>query len=189
MPTATRPAADSGLDFSKIFTSLDYWFQADFSAGLRAEVHGTAATERGGNQSTRHRSRHRRTGPSERPRKSVGTAEGVGRDRRSTSRGRSVSLHADIAQDLIDKMVQMLNWYPPPLAKFCKPCGAAFPGCGRTFQRVPLCSNFLAVKRALDWCPKRWAASGGLDATLLDTDLIESFCAENEKDQKHVKIP
>ncbi len=53
-------------------------------------------------------------------------------------------LHADIAQDLIDKMVQMLNAVPAALAKFCKPCGAAFPGCGRAFQRVPLCSNFLS---------------------------------------------
>jgi hypothetical protein len=49
--------------------------------------------------------------------------------------------------------------------------------------------DLLSGEMRVSWCPKRWAASGGLDATLLDTDLIESFCAENEKDLKHVKIP
>ena len=33
------PAPDSGLDFSTVFRSLqDYWFEADFSAGMRAEI-------------------------------------------------------------------------------------------------------------------------------------------------------
>ncbi len=70
------PAANSGLDFSKIFTSLhDYWFQAGFH-GLRAEVHGTAATEKEAISLRDTVRGHRRTGLSERPRKSVGTAEG-----------------------------------------------------------------------------------------------------------------
>jgi hypothetical protein len=106
------PAAKSGLDFSKIFTSLhDYWFQADFSAGMRAEVHGTTATEKDA-ANLRDAVRGivglgRLNVPENQP-ELLRVWDGITVDQQ----GRSVALHADIAQDLIDKMVQLLTTSP-----------------------------------------------------------------------------
>jgi hypothetical protein len=106
------PAANSGLDFSKIFSSLhDYWFQADFSAGMRAEVHGTTGTEKSA-ISLRDAVRGlvglgRLNVPENQP-ELLKVWDAITVDQQ----GRSISLHADIAQDLIDKMVLMLNAIP-----------------------------------------------------------------------------
>jgi hypothetical protein len=106
------PAANSGLDFSKIFTSLhDYWFQADFSAGMRAEVHGTTATEKDAvnlRDTVRGIVGLGRLNVPENQPELLRVWDGITVDQQ----GRSVSLHADIAQDLIDKMVRMLNAVP-----------------------------------------------------------------------------
>lgn len=106
------PAANSSLDFSKIFTSLhDYWFQADFSAGLRAEVHGTTGTERDAmnlRDAVRGLVGLGRLNVPENQSELLKVWDGITVDQQ----GRSVSLHADIAQDLIDKMVQMLTTLP-----------------------------------------------------------------------------
>jgi len=107
------PAANSGLDFSRIFSSLhDYWFQADFSAGLRAEVHGTTGTEKDA-MNLRDAVRGlvglgRLNVPENQP-ELLKVWDGITVDQQ----GRSISLHADIAQDLIDKMVLLLNAIPP----------------------------------------------------------------------------
>jgi len=106
------PAAKSGLDFSRIFTSLhDYWFQADFSAGMRAEVHGTAATEKEAislRDTVRGLVGLGRLSVPENQSELLKVWDAITVDQQ----GRSVSLRADIAQDLIDKMVQMLNAVP-----------------------------------------------------------------------------
>lgn len=106
------PAANSGLDFSKIFSSLhDYWFQADFSAGLRAEVHGTMGTEKDA-MNLRDTVRGlvglgRLNVPENQP-ELLKVWDGITVDQQ----GRSISLHGDIAQSLIDKLVLMLNAVP-----------------------------------------------------------------------------
>jgi hypothetical protein len=106
------PAANSGLDFSKIFSSLhDYWFQADFSAGIRAEVHGTAGTEKeamGLRDAVRGLVGLGRLNVPENQPELLKVWDAITVDQQ----GRSISLHADIAQDLIDRMVQMLNAVP-----------------------------------------------------------------------------
>jgi hypothetical protein len=106
------PAANSGLDLSKIFNSLhNYWFQADFSAGMRAEVHGTTGTEKeavGLRDAIRGLVGLGRLNVPENQPELLKVWDGITVDQQ----GRSVSLHADIAQDLIDKMVQMLTAIP-----------------------------------------------------------------------------
>jgi hypothetical protein len=106
------PAANSGLDFSRIFSSLhDYWFQADFSAGLRAEVHGTAGTEKDAvnlRDTVRGIVGLGRLSVPENQSELLKVWDAITVDQQ----GRAISLHADIAQDLIDKMLQMLNAVP-----------------------------------------------------------------------------
>jgi hypothetical protein len=106
------PAANSGLDFTKIFLSLqDYSFEADFSAGLRAQVHGTTRTEKDA-VSLRDAVRGvvglgRLNVPENQP-DLLKVWDGITVDQQ----GRSVSIHADITQDLIDRIVQLLNGVP-----------------------------------------------------------------------------
>jgi hypothetical protein len=103
------PAASSGLDFSAIFRGLhDYWFQANFSTGMRAEVHGTTAAEKDA-VNLRDAIRGvvglgRLNVPENQP-ELLKVWDGISVDQQ----GRSISLHADIAQDLIDKLVRMLS--------------------------------------------------------------------------------
>jgi hypothetical protein len=103
------PAANSGLDFSAIFRGLhDYWFQADFSAGMRAEVHGTTATEKDAvnlRDAVRGVVGLGRLNVPENQPEMLKVWDGITVDQQ----GRSVSLHADISQDLIDKMVRLLS--------------------------------------------------------------------------------
>jgi hypothetical protein len=106
------PAANSGLDFSKIFRSLqDYWFQADFSAGLRSEVHGTTRTEKDAvnlRDAVRGIVGLGRLNVPENQSELLKVWDGITVDQQ----GQSVAIHADVAQDLIDKMVQMLSAAP-----------------------------------------------------------------------------
>jgi len=106
------PAANSGLDLSAIFRNLhDYWFEADFSAGMRAEVHGTTATEK---DAIKLRDIVRgvvglgRLNVPENQPELLKVWDGINVDQQ----GRSISLHADITQGLIDKMVQILSGAP-----------------------------------------------------------------------------
>jgi hypothetical protein len=107
------PAAGSGFDFSRLFRNLeDTWFQADFSAGLRAEVHGTTASDKDA-VSLRDTVRGvvglgRLNVPENNP-ELLKVWDGMTVEQQ----GRAVALHAEIPQDLIDKMVQMLKPGPP----------------------------------------------------------------------------
>jgi hypothetical protein len=102
------PGASSGIDFSKIFRGLqDTWFEADLSAGLRAEVHGTAATEKDAlnlRDAVRGIVGLGRLNVPENQSELLKVWDGITVDQQ----GRSISLHADVAQDLIDKLMQML---------------------------------------------------------------------------------
>jgi hypothetical protein len=103
------PAANSGLDLSKIFRGLqDTWFQADFSAGMRSEVHGTTATEKEAislRDAVRGMVGLGRLNVPENQSELLKVWDGIGVDQQ----GRSIAIRVDIPQDLIDKMVQMLN--------------------------------------------------------------------------------
>jgi hypothetical protein len=106
------PGANSGLDLSTVFRNLqNYWFQAEFNAGLRADVHGTTATEK---EAINLRDVVRglvglgRLNVPENQSQLLRVWDGITIDQQ----GRSVTVHADIPQDLIDKMVQLLNSGP-----------------------------------------------------------------------------
>ncbi len=103
------PKTNTGIDFSQILRGLDdTWFQADFAAGLRTEIHGTTATEKDAMNL----------------RDTVKGLVGLGRlytpDKQPElvrlwdgilveQVNRSITLHADIAQDLIERLIQMLG--------------------------------------------------------------------------------
>jgi hypothetical protein len=106
------PAANSGLDFSRIFSGLqDYWFEADFSAGMRSEVHGTTRTEKDAvnlRDAVRGIVGLGRLNVPENQPDLLKVWDGITIDQQ----GRSVAIHADVTQDLIDKIVQMLSGTP-----------------------------------------------------------------------------
>lgn len=107
------PAAGTGLDFSKILSGLrDTSFQVDLTAGLKAEVHGTTATEKDA-ISLRDTVRGlvgfgRLQVPQNQP-ELLRVFDGINVDQQ----GRSIAVHIDIAQDLVDKLVQMLSGGAP----------------------------------------------------------------------------
>ena len=109
---STRPPPNPVSISRLIFRSLqDYWFQADFSAGLRAEVHGTTRTEKDAinlRDAVRGMVGLGRLNVPENQPELLRVWDGITVDQQ----GRSITIHADIAQDLIDKMVQMLNSAP-----------------------------------------------------------------------------
>jgi hypothetical protein len=103
------PAANSGLDLSKILRGLqDTWFQADFRAGVRSAVHGTTLTEKDAvnlRDTVRGMVGLGRLNVPENQSELLKVWDGIAVDQQ----GRSIAIRADIAQDLIDKMVQMLS--------------------------------------------------------------------------------
>jgi hypothetical protein len=107
------PTVGPGLDFSKIFRSLqDTSFEVDLSAGLKAQVHGTTAMEKDA-MSLRDTVRGlvglgRLQVPENQP-ELLRVWDGITVDQQ----GRSIAIHADIAQDLFDKLIRMLNAGPP----------------------------------------------------------------------------
>lgn len=106
------PAASSGLDFSKIFRGLqETWFQADLSAGMRSEAHGMTATEKDAvnlRDAVRGIVGLGRLNVPENQPELLKVWDGIAIDQQ----GRSIALRAEIAQDLIDRMVQLLNAGP-----------------------------------------------------------------------------
>jgi hypothetical protein len=103
------PGANSGLDLARIFRGLqDTWFQADFGSGLKSEVHGITATEKDAmnlRDAVRGMVGLGRLNVPEGQPELLRVWDGITVDQQ----GRSIAIRADIAQDLIDKMVQMLN--------------------------------------------------------------------------------
>jgi hypothetical protein len=105
-------ASHPGLDLSKLFRGLeDTSFQADLSAGIRAEIHGTTATEK---DATNLRDSVRglvglgRLQVPENQPELLRVWDGITADQQ----GRSIQIRADIAQDLFNKLIQMLNSSP-----------------------------------------------------------------------------
>ena len=108
------PNTNSGIDFSKIFRGLDdTWFQADFSMGLRAEVHGTTATEKDAlNLKDAVKGLvglGRLYTPDQQP-ELIKLWDGILVEQVN----RSIVIRADIAQDLIERLIQMLSSTPRP---------------------------------------------------------------------------
>ena len=103
------PGVTSGLDFSKIFRGLeDTSFQVDLSTGLRAEVRGTTSNEKDA-ISLRDTVRGivgigRLQVPENQP-ELLRVWDGI----IAEQQGRSITIHIDIAQDLLDKLIQMLG--------------------------------------------------------------------------------
>jgi hypothetical protein len=108
------PMTTGGIDFSKIFGSLDdVWFEADLNAGLKAVVHGTTAREQEA-VSLRDAVRGlvglgRLSVPEKQP-ELLRLWDGIVAEQA----GRSITIRADIAQDLIEKLVAMLSAVRPP---------------------------------------------------------------------------
>lgn len=106
------PGVSSGLDFSKIFRGLeDTSFQADLSTGLRAEVHGTTANDKDA-ISLRDTVRGiigfgRLQVPENQP-ELLRVFDGID----AIQQGRAITIHIDIAQDLLDKLIQLLGSAP-----------------------------------------------------------------------------
>jgi hypothetical protein len=106
------PGVTSGLDFSKIFGGLeDTSFQADLSSGFRAEVHGTTANEKDA-MNLRDAVRGmvglgRLQVPENQP-QLLRLWDGIVTEQQ----GRSITIRADISQDLFDRLVQMLSSGP-----------------------------------------------------------------------------
>jgi hypothetical protein len=106
------PGVASGLDLSKIFRGLDDTsFQVDLSSGLRAEVRGTTANDKDA-ISLRDMVRGivgfgRLQVPENQP-ELLRVWDGVNAEQQ----GRSITIHIDIAQDLLDKLIQMLGPSP-----------------------------------------------------------------------------
>ena len=108
------PAANSGFDFTTVFRSLqDYWFQADFATGMKAEIHANTHTEKDA-MNIRDAVRGlvglgRLNTPDNQP-DLLKVWDGISVDQQ----GRSVSIHADVPQELVDRIVQMLSPSPSP---------------------------------------------------------------------------
>lgn len=103
------PVTTAGIDFSKIFRGLeDTWLVADFSGGLRAEIHGTAAREvDAGNLRDAVKGLvglGRLSVPEKQP-ELLKLWDGI----MVEQQGRIIVVRADIPQDLIDRLVQMLS--------------------------------------------------------------------------------
>src|SRR5205814_590318 len=86
----------------------DTWFEADFSDGLKANVHGAAATDQDA-VNLRDTAKGlvgfgRLSVPDNQP-ELLKLWDGITVDQQ----GKSVTIHADIPQNLIDRLVQMLS--------------------------------------------------------------------------------
>lgn len=107
------PKTNTGIDFSRIFKGLeDVWFQADLTNGLLADVHGMTATDQDA-ISLRDAVRGlvglgRLSVPDKTP-ELLRLWDGI----TAEQSGRSVILKADIAQDLIERLVRMLGSMGP----------------------------------------------------------------------------
>lgn len=109
MPRAGGGANGGGIDFSKIFHGVeDTSFQADFGAGVKGEIRGTTSSEPDA-VSLRDTAKGligfgRLSVPENQP-ELLKLWDGFSVEQV----GKSVSIKADIAQNLVDRMVQMLN--------------------------------------------------------------------------------
>jgi hypothetical protein len=103
------PGAGRGIDFSKIFQGLeDTWFQASFTTGFQALVHGATATEQDAvnlRDTMKGLIGFGRLSVPENQPEMLKLWDGIGVEQE----GRSVSIHADIPENLVDRLVRMLS--------------------------------------------------------------------------------
>jgi hypothetical protein len=106
------PRLGAGIDVSKILQGLeDTSFEADLSMGLFANVHGTTATEKDAvslRDTVRGMVGFGRLRVPENQPELLKVWDGITVDQQ----GRSLTIHVDIAQNLLDKLIQMLNAGP-----------------------------------------------------------------------------
>jgi hypothetical protein len=97
------------VNFSRIFSGLeDTWFEADFTAGLHASVHGRARTDQDA-ASLRDAAKGligfgRLSVPENQP-ELVRLWDGI----TVTQESRALTINADIPENLIEKLVEMFN--------------------------------------------------------------------------------
>jgi hypothetical protein len=103
------PRNSSGLDFSHIFQGLeDTWFEADLSAGLRAEAHGTTKTEQ---EASNLRDAVRgmvglgRLQVPENQSELLRAWDGI----TAEQQGLSIAVRVDIGKDLAARLIEMFN--------------------------------------------------------------------------------
>jgi hypothetical protein len=103
------PATSFGLDFSKIFRGLDdTWFQADLTSGLRIEAHGTTTREQDAvslRDAVKGLVGFGRLNVPENQPQLLRLWDGIVVEQI----GRSITIRADIPQDLMDRLVQILG--------------------------------------------------------------------------------
>jgi hypothetical protein len=101
-----------GIDFSKIFRGLeDTWFEADFSTGFKGELHGSTATEQDAinlRDTAKGLIGFGRLSVPEAQPEMLKLWDGIA----VAQEGKSVTIRADIPQNLVDRLVQMLSASP-----------------------------------------------------------------------------
>lgn len=106
------PRTASGVDFSKIFRGLqDTWFQADFTTGFKGIIHGVTATEQDAvnlRDTAKGLIGFGRLSVPENQSELLKLWDGITVEQE----GRNVSIRADIAQNLVDRLVQILSAGP-----------------------------------------------------------------------------
>jgi hypothetical protein len=106
-PANHMPSTGTGIDFSKIFRGLrNIWFQADFSSGLKGEVHGSTATDQDA-ANLRDTAKGligfgRLSVPENQP-DMLKVWDGIAVEQD----GRSVAIRADIPTGLLDRLIQL----------------------------------------------------------------------------------
>jgi hypothetical protein len=107
------PMTSGGIDFSKIFRGLnDLWFEADLNTGLQADIHGTTARDQDAislRDAVRGLVGFGRLSVPEKQPELLRLWDGIVVEQV----GRSITIRADIAQDLIEKLVEMLSGAVP----------------------------------------------------------------------------
>lgn len=102
-------SATGGIDFSKIFTGMkSSWFQSDFKEGLKIELHGTSATDPDAvalRDMAKGLIGFGRLSVPETQAELLKLWDGITVDQAA----RAVTIKADIAPAMLDKLVQMLN--------------------------------------------------------------------------------
>jgi hypothetical protein len=102
-----------GVDFSKIFHGMqDVWFEGNLSNGLRAEVHGSAATEEDAmhlRDAVRGLVGMGRLSVPEKQPELLRLWDGIV----ATQTGKAIAIRMDIAADLMEKLVAMLSSQRP----------------------------------------------------------------------------
>jgi hypothetical protein len=110
--TLPKGGGRGGIDFSKIFAGMkSSWFQSDFTSGVNLELHGNAATEPDA-VSLRDMAKGligfgRLNVPENQP-ELLKLWDGITVEQAATA----VTIKADIALALVDRLVQMLNGRP-----------------------------------------------------------------------------